>query len=93
MSETNIKIVEKPTAIQPTVVSNELNIEQKPDFTSKDGVRAYMSGSSSATDWDNRYDELKAFRSGFIPRFWQELIESEDLDKMVSLRWEEEKKS
>lgn len=60
---------------------------QPPDIKTADGVRAFMSGSTSEDDWNSRCDQVKAANAGQYPSFWFPTVMVTGLAKETSAKW------
>ena len=52
----------------------------------EDGLRSYMEGATSQSDWNNRCDRVKKFHEGY-PDFWFPTVMLSGLANNVTKRW------
>lgn len=62
--------------------------DEKPDLTTPDGVRAYMSAATSEDDWNSRCEEVQGANGGDYPYFWCETILVSGIAQRTQKSWQ-----
>jgi len=56
------------------------------DLTTPEGVKAYMSESTSEEDWNKRCEDVKSENGGY-PSFWYSTVVESGLTASIQAKW------
>ena len=60
---------------------------QPPSLKTADGVKSFMSSSTSQKDWHSRCDQVQAANGGEYPAFWFPTVVMTGLVRETSAEW------
>ena len=60
---------------------------QPPNLKTADGVKSFMSSSTSKEDWNSRCGQVQAANDGEYPGFWLPTVLMTGLDGETSAKW------